>query len=217
MKEDDGSPLGRIHSGRPQLPSNQTPPSRSQWKPQEGARGGRPRSSPASQGLILGVDPGLAGTGFALFAEPNLVLACSTVVTIPGRDGARLLTITNHLRALLADNPPAEASIEELFMGRNATSAVGVAQARGAILNVLEECGIPVFEYKPSQVKVILTGYGNADKSQIGRMLAAQVKLPEGRLDDHARDAVAIALCHARSRRFARAATTPGARGARLE
>src|SRR5215831_7197064 len=159
-----------------------------------------------NQGLMLGVDPGLAGTGFALFVEPDVVVSCSTVVTIPGRDGARLLTITNHLRALLAEHPPGEASIEELFMGRNATSAVGVAQARGAILTVLEECGVPVFEYKPSQVKVILTGYGNADKSQIGRMLAAQVKLPEGKLDDHARDAIAIALCHARSRRFARAA-----------
>jgi crossover junction endodeoxyribonuclease RuvC len=159
-------------------------------------------------GLILGVDPGLAGTGFALLAEPNVILACSTVVTIPGRDGARLLTITNHLRALLAEHPPAEASIEELFMGRNATSAVGVAQARGAILAVLEEAGVPVFEYKPSQVKVILTGYGNADKAQIGRMLAAQVKLPETRLDDHARDAIAIAVCHARSRRFTGAIST---------
>src|SRR5256714_3090275 len=158
-------------------------------------------------GLILGIDPALPGPGLAWFAEPTLVLACSTVVTIPGRDGARLLTITSHFRALLAENPPAEASIEELFMGRNATSAVGVAQARGAILNVLEECGVPVFEYKPSQVKVILTGYGNADKSQISRMLAAQVKMPEGKLDDHAKDAIAIALCHARSRRFARAAT----------
>ncbi|HUY73250.1 MAG TPA: crossover junction endodeoxyribonuclease RuvC [Candidatus Dormibacteraeota bacterium] len=158
-------------------------------------------------GLILGIDPGLAGTGFALLSEPNLVLAFSTVVTIPGRDGARLLTITKHLRTLLVEHPPAEASIEELFMGRNATSAVGVAQARGAILTVLEECGIPVFEYKPSQVKVILTGYGNADKAQIARMLAAQVRVPEGRIDDHSRDAIAIALCHARSRRFSRAAT----------
>ena len=169
------------------------------------------------EGLILGIDPGLAGTGFALFAEPNLVLSCSTVVTIPGRDGARLLTITNHLRALLAEHPPAEASIEELFMGRNATSAVGVAQARGAILNVLEECGVPVFEYKPSQVKVILTGYGNADKAQISRMLSAQVKLPEGKLDDHAKDAIAIALCHARSRRFTQSGATPGARLADLK
>src|SRR5216683_1778574 len=166
-----------------------------------------------SNGLILGIDPGLAGTGFALLAEPNTVLSCSTVVTIPGRDGARLLTISNHLRALITEHSPAEASIEELFMGRNATSAVGVAQARGAILNVLEECGMPVYEYKPSQVKVILTGYGNADKSQIGRMLAAQVKLPEGKLDDHARDAVAIALCHARSRRFANASARPSRAG----
>src|SRR5438270_13030493 len=145
-------------------------------------------------GLILGIDPGLAGTGFALFAEPHLVLSCSTVVTIPGRDGARLLTITNHLRALLAQHPPAEASIEELFMGRNATSAIGVAQARGAILMVLEECGIPVYEYKPAQVKIVLTGYGKADKTQIARMLAAQVKLPDGKLDVHALDAIAIAV-----------------------
>src|SRR6195256_396982 len=155
-----------------------------------------------NNGLILGIDPGLAGTGFALLAEPNLVLSCSTVVTIPGRDGARLLTIANHLRALLAEHPPAEASIEELFMGRNATSAIGVAQARGAILAVLEECGVPVFEYKPSQVKMVLTGYGNADKAQIARMLGAQVKVPEGRVDAHAMDAIAIAVCHARSRKL---------------
>ena len=160
----------------------------------------------AAKGLILGIDPGLAGTGFALLAEPNQVISCGTVVTNPGREGPRLLAITRHLRELLADHPPAEASLEELFMGRNATSAIGVAQARGAILAVLEECGVPVFEYKPSQVKIVLTGYGNADKDQIARMLTAQVKLPEGRLDEHARDAVAIAICHARSRRFTGAA-----------
>lgn len=91
-------------------------------------------------------------------------------------------------------------------MGRNASSAIGVAQARGAILVVLEECGVPVYQYKPSQVKIVLTGYGNADKAQISRMLSAQVKMPEGRIDDHARDAVAIAICHARSRRLTRAA-----------
>jgi len=198
MNSDDKPPLGRTSPGKsPAVPTPQARPN---------GTAGTQAAAPAK--LILGIDPGLAGTGFALLSEPNLVLACSTVVTIPGRDGARLLTITNHLRALLAEHRPAEASIEELFMGRNATSAVAVAQARGAILTVLEECGVRVFEYKPSQVKVILTGYGNADKSQIARMLAAQVRLPEGRLDDHARDAVAIALCHARSRRFARAVAT---------
>jgi crossover junction endodeoxyribonuclease RuvC len=156
----------------------------------------------ARNGLIVGIDPGLAGTGFALLAEPNHVVACGTVVTIPGREGPRLLAITTHLRALIAEHRPAEASLEELFMGRNATSAIGVAQARGAILAVLEECGVPVYEYKPSQVKIILTGYGKADKTQIARMLDAQVKLPAGKLDEHARDAVAIAMCHMRSRRF---------------
>jgi crossover junction endodeoxyribonuclease RuvC len=155
-----------------------------------------------SDSLILGIDPGLAGTGFALLSGSDLVLSCSTIVTPPGRDGVRLLAITRHLRDLLAGHPPSEASLEELFMGRNATSAIGVAQARGAILAVLEECGVPVFEYKPSQVKMVLTGYGNADKAQIARMLGAQVKVPEGRVDAHAMDAIAIAVCHARSRRM---------------
>ncbi len=153
-------------------------------------------------GLIVGIDPGLAGTGFALLAEPNRVVACGTVSTIPGREGPRLMAIATHLRALIADHQPSEASLEELFMGRNATSAIGVAQARGVILTVLEECNVPVYEYKPSQVKIVLTGYGKADKTQIARMLAAQVQMPEGKLDEHARDAIAIALCHARSRRF---------------
>jgi crossover junction endodeoxyribonuclease RuvC len=159
-----------------------------------------------ANGLILGIDPGLAGTGFALLSGPGTVLSSTTLVTTPGPDGARLLKITQHLRALLAEHSPAEASLEELFMGRNATSAIGVAQARGAILTVLEECGIPVYEYKPAQVKIVLTGYGKADKEQIARMLAAQVKLPDGRLDTHALDAIAIAVCHARSRQFSRAA-----------
>ena len=162
--------------------------------------------SVAANGLILGIDPGLAGTGFALLSGSNLVLSCSTLTTGPGRDGVRLLAITKYLRELLAANPPTEASLEELFMGRNTSSAIGVAQARGAILMVLEECGVPVFEYKPSQVKMVLTGYGNADKAQIARMLGAQVKVPEGRVDAHAMDAIAIAVCHARSRRLTQVA-----------
>jgi crossover junction endodeoxyribonuclease RuvC len=162
--------------------------------------------SVAANGLILGIDPGLAGTGFALLSGSSLVLSCSTLVTKPGPDGARLLAITRHLRDLLAANPPAEASLEELFMGRNTSSAIGVAQARGAILAVLEECGVPVFQYKPSQVKMVLTGYGNADKAQIARMLGAQVKVPEGRVDAHALDAIAIAVCHARSRKLSQVA-----------
>src|SRR6266851_3844321 len=83
-----------------------------------------------ANGLILGIDPGLAGTGFALLSGPGTILSSSTVVTNPGPDGARLLKIIRHLRALLVENPPGEASLEELFMGRNATSAIAVCHAR---------------------------------------------------------------------------------------
>ncbi len=152
-------------------------------------------------GLIVGIDPGLAGTGFAVLAEPNNVVACNTVTTIPGREGPRLIAITDHLRRLIDEHHPSEASIEELFMGRNATSALGVAQARGAVLVTLAAAGVSVYEYKPAQVKAALTGYGMAGKAQMGRMLALQVGLGGG-LDDHAADAVAIALCHSRGRRL---------------
>jgi len=216
MESIDRSQVGRIYSGRPpDNPPFQRPANRGREKPQVGFRKGGPQSSLSP--LILGIDPGLAGTGFALLSGPGTVVSSSTLITNPGPDGARLLKITRHLRELLAESKPGEASLEELFMGRNATSAIGVAQARGAILAVLEECGIPVFEYKPAQVKIVITGYGKADKEQIARMLAAQVKLPEGRLDDHALDAIAIAVCHARSRQFSRAATPPGARRAHFE
>jgi crossover junction endodeoxyribonuclease RuvC len=110
---------------------------------------------------------------------------------------------------VLAGHAVAEVALEELFMGRNATSAIGVAQARGAILVTLAGAGLPVFEYKPAQVKSALTGYGMAGKAQMARMLALQVRAP-GRLDDHAADALAIALCHARSRRLRAFAQSAG-------
>jgi crossover junction endodeoxyribonuclease RuvC len=94
-----------------------------------------------------------------------------------------------------------EAALEELFMGRNASSALGVAQARGAVMAALTAAGIPIFEYKPAQVKAALTGYGMADKTQIARMLRLQLGEAAG-ADDHATDAIAIALCHVRGRRL---------------
>ena len=90
--------------------------------------------------------------------------------------------------------------------GENLTGLRGYEEVSPDVMDaVLEECAIPVFEYKPAQVKIVLTGYGKADKEQIARMLAAQIKLPDGKLDNHAMDAIAIAVCHARSRQFSRA------------
>ncbi|HEY4027412.1 MAG TPA: crossover junction endodeoxyribonuclease RuvC [Candidatus Dormibacteraeota bacterium] len=151
--------------------------------------------------LLLGIDPGLAATGWGVLDQSGRAAACGTVKTAPGSAGPRLLHIVTELRAILAAHPVGEVALEELFMGRNATSVIGVAQARGAVLVTLAAAGLPVFEYKPSQVKASLTGYGMAGKAQMARMLALQVRAGE-RLDDHAADALAIALCHARSRRL---------------
>ena len=161
-------------------------------------------------GLLLGIDPGLAATGYALLREPGEVVACGTIRTIPNaRPGLRLLQIQRELEAVLDSSPIAEAALEELFMGSNRTSVIGVAQARGAILATLTAAGVAVFEYKPSQVKASLTGYGMADKTQMARMLALQVRTTV-RLDDHAADALAVALCHVRSRRLRTIVETAG-------
>ena len=160
--------------------------------------------------VLLGIDPGLAATGWALLREPGEVLACGTIRTpAGGRPGARLLQVQRELEAVLDGGAVDEAALEELFMGSNRTSAIGVAQARGVVLALLEARGIACSEYKPSQVKLVVSGYGNADKAQMARMLGAQLRsLPPG--SDHAFDAIAIAICHARSRRLHQAAAPSG-------
>jgi crossover junction endodeoxyribonuclease RuvC len=152
-------------------------------------------------GLLLGIDPGLAATGWALLDPDSKVTGCGTVRTAPGPAAPRLLQIVTEMQAVLAAGTVREAALEELFMGRNATSALGVAQARGAVLAALAAAGIAIFEYKPAQVKAALTGYGMAGKAQMARMLALQIGLTRG-ADEHATDAIAIALCHARGRRL---------------
>jgi len=166
----------------------------------------------ARVGLFLGVDPGLAATGWGLIDQDQRLLACGTLRTPPGPAAPRLLSIVEGVQQVLASHTVGEAALEELFMGRNATSAIGVAQARGAILVALATAGIPVHEYKPAQVKASMTGYGMADKAQMARMLALQ-GIARRDMDDHAADAVAIAVCHARARRL-RLTGPPPARAA---
>lgn len=156
---------------------------------------------------MLGIDPGLAATGYGLIESAGSVVAWGTIRTPPGPDGARLARIAERLEEILRSAPIGEASMEEMFVGRNASRAVGVAQARGIMLLLLERAGIPVYEYKPAQVKAALTGYGLADKRHIERMVRVQLGV-EGTLDEHSADALAIALCHLRSRRLRRATGT---------
>ena len=91
----------------------------------------------AGVALYLGIDPGLASTGWGLLDPAQKVLACGTIRTAPGPDGPRLSAIVTALENVLADHLVAEAALEELFMGKNRTSVIGVAQARGVILLAL--------------------------------------------------------------------------------
>jgi crossover junction endodeoxyribonuclease RuvC len=158
--------------------------------------------------LILGVDPGLANTGWALLRDGRAIVDWGTIRTPPGETAPRLVELVRALRDAIAPYPVREAALEELFMGRNATSGIAVAQARGAILATLGGAGVVVHEYTPAQVKAVLTGYGAAPKQQVMRMVAAQVDDPDSSrpdrpmISDHAADAAAIAICHARSRRL---------------
>lgn len=153
--------------------------------------------------VILGIDPGYAIVGFGVLSceknEQHLV-QCGAITTPAGlRLSARLLQIANDMDALIAQFNPDAMSIEELFWGSNVTTGIAVAEARGVILLAAERQGIPVFEYKPSQVKQAVVGYGMAEKRQVMEMTKRILKLKSVPRPDDAADAVAIALCHARS------------------
>lgn len=152
---------------------------------------------------ILGIDPGYGITGFGLIeAERGAshLLRCGAIATPAGTEfSARLEMIYNDMTQLLQMTKPDAVAIEELFFGHNVTTAIGVAQSRGVILLAVRQAGIPVFEYKPMQVKQAVVGYGNATKHQVMEMTKRLLHLEKSPKPDDAADAVAIALCHARS------------------
>ena len=152
---------------------------------------------------ILGIDPGYGITGFGLIeAERGAshLLRCGAITTPAGTEfSARLEMIYNDMTQLLQMTKPDAVAIEELFFGHNVTTAIGVAQSRGVILLAVRQAGIPVFEYKPMQVKQAVVGYGNATKHQVMEMTKRLLHLEKSPKPDDAADAGAIALCHARS------------------
>ena len=153
--------------------------------------------------LILGIDPGYAIVGFGLVesqgAKQRLV-ACGAINTPAGvRLSARLWQIAIDLEELIGQFKPDALAIEELFFNNNVTTGIGVAQARGVILATAEKMGLPIYEYNPSQVKMAVVGYGKAEKRQVMDMTKRLLGLSSVPKPDDAADAVAIALCHARS------------------
>ena len=152
---------------------------------------------------ILGIDPGYGITGFGLVdAERGqyALLRCGAITTPPNTDFSwRLEVIYNDMVELLKVAKPDVVAIEELFFGQNVTTGIGVAQSRGVILLAIRQAGIPIFSYKPAQVKQSVVGYGNATKHQVQDMTRRLLRLDAMPKPDDAADAIALALCHARS------------------
>lgn len=152
---------------------------------------------------ILGIDPGYGITGFGAI-EANRgqyqLLQYGAITTPAGMDfPARLEIIYEDMRQLLEATKPEAVAIEELFFGQNVTTGIGVAQSRGVILLAIRQAQVPVFEYKPMQVKQAVVGYGNATKHQVMDMTRRLLHLEKVPRPDDAADAIGIALCHARS------------------
>ena len=152
---------------------------------------------------ILGIDPGYGITGFGLVEAQRgqyQLLRCGVITTPPNTDFSwRLEVIYNDTVQLLQVAKPDVVAIEELFFGQNVTTGIGVAQSRGVILLAIRQAGIEVFSYKPAQVKQSVVGYGNATKHQVQDMTKRLLHLDAMPKPDDAADAIALALCHARS------------------
>jgi len=152
---------------------------------------------------ILGIDPGYGITGFGIIDTDrgqSRLVQCGAITTPAGMDfSARLEIIYEDTRKLLEVAKPDAVAIEELFFGQNVTTGIGVAQARGVVLLAIRQAGLEVTSYKPMQVKQAVVGYGNATKHQVQDMTKRLLGLSAMPKPDDAADAIAIALCHARS------------------
>jgi crossover junction endodeoxyribonuclease RuvC len=160
-----------------------------------------PRRSPAPL-RILGIDPGTATTGYGIIdaLDGEVSLVDFGVIETPAGDppAQRLQSIFHQINSLIAKHQPARAAVEQLFFGRNITTAIAVGQARGVLLLALAEAGIPISEYSPPKVKEAITGYGKAEKAQMQLMVRHLLNLEATPQPDDAADALAVAITHAR-------------------
>jgi crossover junction endodeoxyribonuclease RuvC len=155
---------------------------------------------------ILGIDPGIGRTGWGIIGIEKGKLrvekygCIETEKDMPMEE--RLKKLYQSLLSLIEEESPEALSIEDLFFNTNAKTVLIVGQARGVILLAAAQCEIPVSVYTPLQVKIAVTGYGRADKNQVGQMIKIILKLPSIPKPDDVADALAIALTHAYSMKF---------------
>jgi crossover junction endodeoxyribonuclease RuvC len=148
---------------------------------------------------VLGIDPGIANTGFGVVERRGrrLVALDGGVIETPAGLAAerRLATIHARVATLIDEHAPDAVGLEDLYFGANAGSAFAVGQARGVVLLAAGQRGLPCRSYTPQQVKSAVCGSGRADKGQVGRMVQALLGLAEPPRPDHAADALAVAIC----------------------
>jgi len=161
---------------------------------------GPQRRIPAVYVIVLGIDPGVANTGYGVVAQQRgrmVALDGGVIETSAGSDaGARLAVIYDRVGALLDEYRPDAVALEDVYFGTNARSAFAVGQARGVVMLAAGQRAVPCASYTPQQVKGAVCGSGRAAKDQVQRMVQALLALDELPHPDHAADALAVAICH---------------------
>lgn len=149
--------------------------------------------------IVLGIDPGIANTGFGIVSSNGSRLQALEfgVIETPSSAAteARLAEVHADVGELIARFDAEAVAVEDLYFGANVVSAMAVGQARGVVLLAAGQHGVPVRAYTPQQVKAAVCGSGRADKSQVARMVARLLRLSSPPRPDHAADALAVALC----------------------
>jgi crossover junction endodeoxyribonuclease RuvC len=149
--------------------------------------------------IVLGIDPGTAATGYGLVEKSGTSLKLvdyGCLETLPSQElPVRLLEIHRAVTELILTHRPVHLGVERLFFNKNVQTAFAVGQARGVVLLAAAEHGLPVFEYGPHEVKLAVTGYGRADKSQVQRMVQMVLGMSKLPKPDDAADALAVAIC----------------------
>lgn len=151
---------------------------------------------------VLGIDPGIGICGFGLIEAENRSKAKALdfgVITTPirGKLPKRLNELYDSLHEVFESTKPEICSVEKLFFSKNITTGIAVAEARGLVLLVAEQRGVPVFEYTPNEIKKTLTGYGSAGKPQVEEMVRVHLGLTQKPRPDDAADALAAAITYA--------------------
>ena len=148
---------------------------------------------------ILGIDPGIGICGFGLIETTSRVGARAldfgaVTTTVDAPLPARLKELYDSLSEVFEETKPEMVAVEKLFFAKNITTGIAVAEARGIVLLVAEQHGLPVYEYTPNEIKKSLTGYGAATKTQIEEMVRVHLGLECKPKPDDAADALAVAI-----------------------